>query len=68
VVDYRTTLTTGSAPSVRTDYHGAGDLFLDHPYAGGSGSIQPTEMRRTLTLIDHGSAAPGDEHGIPHPT
>ncbi|HVQ53210.1 MAG TPA: hypothetical protein VMS92_24495 [Mycobacterium sp.] len=43
-------------------------LFLDHPYAGGTGSIQPTEMRRTLTTIDHGSAAPCDEHGIPHPT
>ena len=41
-------------------------LFLDHPYAGGTGSIQPTEMRRTLTLIDHGSAAPCDERGFPH--
>ena len=40
-------------------------IFLDHPYAGASGSIKPTEMRRTLTFIDHGSAAPCDERGIP---
>jgi hypothetical protein len=28
----------------------------------------PTEMRRTLTLIDHGSATPCDERGIPRST
>ncbi len=43
------------------------DVFLDHPYANESGSIMPTEMRRTLTLIDHGSATPCDERGIPVP-
>ncbi|HZA10746.1 hypothetical protein [Mycobacterium sp.] len=42
-------------------------FFLDHPYANGGGSIAPTEMRRTLTLIDHGAAAPCDDHGIPRP-
>jgi hypothetical protein len=40
-------------------------VFLDHPYEGGSGSIRPTEMSRTLTLIDHGGAAPCDERGVP---
>ena len=40
-------------------------FFLDHPYTNESGSIAPTEMRRTLTLIDHGSATPCDERGIP---
>lgn len=40
-------------------------FFLDHPYADESGSIAPTEMRRTLTLIDHGSPVPCDERGIP---
>ena len=39
-------------------------FFLDHPYANESGSIAPTEMRRTLALIDHGSPAPCDERGI----
>ena len=43
-------------------------VFFDHPYAGGSGTIKPTEMRRTLALIDHGSAAPCDERGIPPST
>jgi hypothetical protein len=43
-------------------------FFLDHPYANESGSIVPTEMRRTLALIDHGSAAPCDERGIPRST
>jgi hypothetical protein len=43
-------------------------FFLDHPYANESGSIMPTEMHRTLTLIDHGSATPCDERGIPRPT
>jgi hypothetical protein len=40
-------------------------FFLDHPYANESGGVVPTEMRRTLTLIDHGSATPCDERGIP---
>ena len=40
-------------------------FFLDHPYANENSSIAPTEMRRTLTLIDHGSAPPCDERGIP---
>jgi Protein of unknown function (DUF4239) len=39
-------------------------FFLDHPYTDESGSIAPTEMHRTLTLIDHG-VAPCDERGIP---
>ena len=43
-------------------------FFLDHPYADESGSIAPTEMRRTLALIDDGSATPCDEHGIPRST
>jgi hypothetical protein len=43
-------------------------FFLDHPYANENGRIQPTEMRRTLTLIDHGSATPCDERGILRPT
>lgn len=43
-------------------------LFLDHPYANESGGIAPTEMRQTLTRIDHGSATPCDERGIPRPT
>jgi hypothetical protein len=42
-------------------------FFLDHPYANENGSIMPTEMHRTLTLIDHGSATPCDERGIPRP-
>jgi hypothetical protein len=43
-------------------------VALDHPYADWSGNIVPTEMRRTLALIDHGSAAPCDERGIPGST
>jgi hypothetical protein len=43
-------------------------FLLDHPYTNESGSIAPTEMRRTLTLIDHGSATPCDERGIPRST
>ena len=39
--------------------------FLDHPYANVSGSIAPAEMGRTLVVIDHGSATPCDERGIP---
>jgi hypothetical protein len=42
--------------------------FLDHPYANESGGIKPTEMRQTLARIDHGSATPCDERGIPRPT
>jgi hypothetical protein len=43
-------------------------FFLDHPYTNESGSIAPTEMGRTLTLIDHDVAAPCDERGIPGST
>lgn len=43
-------------------------LFLDRPYANESGGVAPTEMRQTLTRIDHGSAAPCDERGISRPT
>ena len=43
-------------------------FFLDHPYSNERGSIAPTEMRRTLTLIDHGSTPPCDERGIPRST
>ena len=39
--------------------------FLDHPYADWAGSIQPDEMRVTLTLIDDGHDAPCDPGGIP---
>jgi len=41
---------------------------LDHPYVNESGAIAPTEMRRTLALIDHGGVAPCDERGIPRST
>jgi hypothetical protein len=40
-------------------------FFLDHPYTNETGGIAPTEMQRTLTLIDHGSDVPCDEHGVP---
>ncbi len=40
-------------------------FFLDHPYADTGGAIKPTEMHRTLTLIDHGKPAPCDERGEP---
>jgi hypothetical protein len=40
-------------------------VFLDKPYAGGNGSIKPTEMTRTLTRIDRGVDAPCDAHGNP---
>ena len=33
--------------------------FLDHPYEGHAGSIQPTEMQRTLTEMR--TASPGLE-------
>ncbi|MBD0283463.1 MAG: DUF4239 domain-containing protein [Thermoleophilaceae bacterium] len=26
--------------------------FLDHPYGGTSGSIEPTEMKRTISIVD----------------
>jgi hypothetical protein len=39
--------------------------FLDHPYADWAGSIQPTEMRVTLSLIDYGHDAPCDRNGDP---
>jgi hypothetical protein len=38
-------------------------FFLDHPYTHESGGIAPTEMQRTLTLIDQGKPAPCDERG-----
>jgi hypothetical protein len=38
-------------------------FFLDHPYTNESGGIAPTEMQRTLTLIDDGDAVPCDERG-----
>jgi len=41
-------------------------FFLDHPYTNESGSIAPTEMRRTLTIIDHDVTTPCDERGVPH--
>lgn len=41
-------------------------IFLDNPYTGGSGSIKPIEMSRTLARIDRGVDAPCDERG--HPT
>lgn len=40
--------------------------FLDNPYTGGHGSIEPTEMARTLSRIDAGAHLPCDEQG--HPT
>jgi hypothetical protein len=40
-------------------------VFLDHPYTGGSGSIKPTEMNRTLERIEKGVQAPCDDHGNP---
>ncbi len=41
-------------------------FFLDHPYTTASGGIAPTEMQRTLTLIDGGTPAPCDERGTRH--
>lgn len=40
-------------------------VFLDNPYAGGNGSIKPTEMHRTLDRIEKGVDAPCDERGSP---
>jgi hypothetical protein len=39
--------------------------FLDHPYASWAGSIQPNEMRVTLSLIDDGHDVPCDANGKP---
>jgi hypothetical protein len=42
--------------------------FLDHPYDDHTGSIQPTEMRQTLSMIDQAEAglpARCDEEGVP---
>lgn len=39
--------------------------FLDHPYNDWTGSLQPDEMRMTLTLIDDGHPVPCDANGIP---
>jgi hypothetical protein len=42
--------------------------FLDHPYADHTGSIQPTEMRETVSMIDEAEAGLPlrcDEDGVP---
>ena len=39
--------------------------FLDHPYADWAGSLQPDEMRLTMSLIDDGHDAPCDSRGDP---
>lgn len=39
--------------------------FLDHPYDDWTGSLQPDEMRVTLTLIDDGHVAPCTPSGDP---
>lgn len=42
--------------------------FLDHPYADNTGSIQPAEMRQTLSMIDEAEAGLPircDEDGVP---
>jgi hypothetical protein len=39
--------------------------FLDHPYHGGLGSLQPTEMERTLVLMEEAAAAVGADFEIP---
>lgn len=44
--------------------------FLDHPYAGASGSIEPTEMRTQLTITEHEQAdvpVPCNRAGEPTP-
>ena len=45
--------------------------FLDRPYEGQPGSVEPTEMRRTLAIIDREAPlrrpAPCDEDGTPRP-
>ena len=42
-------------------------FFLDHPYADTGGTIKPTEMQRTLTLIDRGSPLPATSAAPPFP-
>ncbi|MGJ0118951.1 hypothetical protein ACQ7HM_07075 [Williamsia sp. MIQD14] len=39
--------------------------FLDHPYDDWSGSLQPGQMRVTLSLIDDGHPVPCDRQGDP---
>lgn len=39
--------------------------FLDRPYADWAGSVQPDEMRVTLSLIDDGHDVPCDASGDP---
>lgn len=40
-------------------------FFLDHPYAGEHGSIEPTEMARTLGHVYEGIQVPCDDRGNP---
>ena len=40
-------------------------FFLDHPYSGEQGSVRPTEMTRTLQVIDMNIQAPCDGVGTP---
>jgi hypothetical protein len=40
-------------------------FFLDHPYGSWSGSIEPTEMQRSLATIEEGHFTPCDEQGNP---
>jgi len=39
--------------------------FLDNPYHGGPGSLQPTEMERTIVLMEQAATAVGAEFEIP---
>jgi hypothetical protein len=39
--------------------------FLDHPYEGGSGSVGPTAMARTLSSMERARAALGARSAIP---
>lgn len=42
--------------------------FLDHPYQGSTGSIEPDEMERTLEQLEHHAPdlrPPCDEEGVP---
>jgi hypothetical protein len=40
-------------------------VFLENPYTGGTGSIKPTEMNRTLIRIQTSVDVPCDERGNP---
>ena len=40
-------------------------FFLDRPYSGEHGSVEPTEMTRTLARIDDGGQVPCDDRGNP---